>query len=74
MSQVQVQEQPLLRIKVERLKRGWRLEDLSHFSRVGAADISRIENGRMVPYPSHAERLAKALQITPDELTEAVDA
>jgi ribosome-binding protein aMBF1 (putative translation factor) len=63
-----------LRIRAERLKRGWRLEDLSHFSKVGAADISRIENGRLIPYSSHAQRLATALGIQPEELLQEVEA
>jgi ribosome-binding protein aMBF1 (putative translation factor) len=60
------------RIKIERVKRGWRLEDLSHFSKVSAADISRIENGRLIPYVSYAERLANALGLRPEELTQEV--
>ena len=54
------------------MKRDWRLEDLSHFSKVSAADICRIETGRMIPYPRHAKRLAEVLGIEPHELTEIV--
>ena len=64
---------PLRRIRFERRKRNWRLEDLSHLSRVSAADISRIETGRMIPYPTHAKRLAEVLGIEPDELTQIVE-
>jgi transcriptional regulator with XRE-family HTH domain len=67
------QDQPILRIKAERLKRGWRLENLSHFSGVSAADISRIENRRLVPYDSYIQRLAAALEIHPDELLREVE-
>lgn len=63
----------LRRIRVERRRRNWRLEDLAHFARVSAADISRIETGRMIPYPTHAKRLAEVLGIEPDELTEIVE-
>ena len=63
----------LLRIRQERLRRKWRLEDLAHYAQVSAADVCRIETGRMVPYPSHAERLAAALGLKPEELTQAVE-
>lgn len=69
----QAQGQRVPRIKAERLKRGWRLDDLAHFSRVSAADISRIENGRLIPYESYTRRLAEALGIRPDELMEEVE-
>jgi ribosome-binding protein aMBF1 (putative translation factor) len=68
------EQRPTLRIRAERVKRGWRLEDLSHFSKVSAADISRIENGRLIPYDVHAKRLAEALGITPEQLMEKVSA
>lgn len=60
------------RIRKERLLRKWSLEDLGSRARVSAADICRIETGRMVPYPSHAERLAAALGLKPEELTQEV--
>ena len=63
----------LLRIRYERKKRGWWIEDLAHFSRVSAADISRIETGRMRPYPGHAKRLASALGLRPEELQDVVE-
>ena len=69
----QGQRQRVVRIKAERLKRAWRLEDLSHFSKVSAADISRIENGRLIPYDSYVTRLSGALGIQPEQLTEEVD-
>lgn len=65
--------QKIPRIKAERLKRNWRQTDLACFARMSTSDISRIESGRMIPYPTHAERLAKVLGIRPDELLEEVD-
>ena len=62
----------MLRIRVERRRKGWRLEDLAHFARVSAADISRIETGRMKPYPSHLSRLSVALELDPTELLQEV--
>jgi transcriptional regulator with XRE-family HTH domain len=62
------------RLKSERLKRGWRQEDLGYHTRMSGADISRIENGRMVPYPTQVERLCRVLELQPDELLEEVEA
>jgi transcriptional regulator with XRE-family HTH domain len=58
----------MLRIKAERLRRGWSQQDLGFRSRVQATDISRIERGRLIPYDSQANRIAAALEVTPDEL------
>ena len=60
------------RIKAERLKKGWSQTVLAYKSSVSIADISKIELGRLEPYPSQRERLAKALHITPDQLTTEV--
>ena len=62
------------RIKLERLKRGWRQEDLGYHTRMSGADISRIESGHMVPYPTQTERLCRVLGLQPDELLEEVEA
>jgi transcriptional regulator with XRE-family HTH domain len=64
----------MLRLKAERLKRGWRLEDSAHFSKISAADISRIENGRLVPYDAYMDRLCSVFGLTPGELMQEVDA
>ena len=63
----------LLRIKKERLKRGWTQQELAHFSGLSAADVSRIENGILKPYPSQALRLARLLRIQPEELQQEVE-
>jgi transcriptional regulator with XRE-family HTH domain len=55
-------------IKDERIKKGWTQTDLSYFSRVPAAEISRIECGRLKPSAGQLERLAKALKIKPEQL------
>jgi transcriptional regulator with XRE-family HTH domain len=62
----------MLRIKAERLKRGWRQEDLGFYARMAGADVSRIETGRLQPYPTQVARLAKALGLKPEELLEEV--
>jgi transcriptional regulator with XRE-family HTH domain len=63
----------MLRIKVERLRRGWRQEDLAFYARMAAADVSRIETGRLKPYPTQLVRLAKALDLGPEELLTEVE-
>ena len=56
------------RMKVERLRRQWTQTDLAYHARMSPSDISRIENGLLIPYPGYAERLAKALGLSPEEL------
>jgi transcriptional regulator with XRE-family HTH domain len=64
----------MIKLKAERLKRGWRQEDLGFYARMSGADISRIESGRMLPYPTQIKRLCRVLGLQPDELLESVDA
>ena len=56
------------RMKAERPKRQWTQTDLAYHSRMSPSDISRIENGLLIPYPGYAERLARALGLPPEEL------
>ena len=63
----------ILKVKAERLKRNWSQTELAFFARMSSSDVSRIETGRMIPYSTHAQRLAKALGIRPDELLEEVE-
>lgn len=61
------------RMKAERLRRQWTQTDLAYHSRMSASDISRIENGLLIPYPGYAERLAKALGLSPAELQQPAE-
>jgi transcriptional regulator with XRE-family HTH domain len=63
----------MIRLKAERLKKGWTQQVLGFHADVPIADISRIEGGWMRPYPGHAARLARALGLKPDELLERVE-
>jgi transcriptional regulator with XRE-family HTH domain len=63
----------MIRLKAERLKRGWSQQDLGFRARVSVSDICRIERGWMRPYPGHAERLAAVLGLTPEQLLERVE-
>lgn len=53
---------------VERRRRGWSQQTLAHLAGLQAADVSRIETGRLQPYPSQAERLARVLGIGIEDL------
>ena len=69
---VDVVAQPMIRLKAERLRRGWTQIDLAFRSRVQPAEISRFENGNAKPYPGQAKRLAAALGLEPRQLLEEV--
>jgi len=60
----------MLRIKAERLRRGWTQLQLAVLTRLQTTEISRIENGRFRPYPGQMLRLCNALELTPEELLE----
>jgi len=59
---------PLLRLKAERIARGWTQLELAFRSHVPVSELSRIETGQSKPYPKHAFRLAEALEISEEEL------
>jgi ribosome-binding protein aMBF1 (putative translation factor) len=63
----------MIRLKAERLKKGWSQQDLAFRARMAVSDICRIERGWMRPYPGHASRLAAVLGLTPDQLLDRVD-
>ena len=58
----------MTRMKAERIRRGWSQQVLAVRAGVGIADISRIENGRFVPYAVQAQKIASVLGIRTDEL------
>ena len=64
----------IVRLKAERLRRGWSQLDLAFRSRVQPTDISRIERGRALPYPGQAARLAAALDLSESDLLTPVAA
>jgi len=65
--------QSILRLRAERLRRGWSQQDLSFFARLSTADLSRIETARLRPYPPQLERLARVLGIEADRLLDEVE-
>ncbi len=58
-------------IREERKRRGWTQTDLAYHSRVPAAEISRIECGRLKPSSGQLAKLAKALGIQPEVIATA---
>lgn len=71
---LQLKPKPLLRIRDERQRRGWRQIDLAYNADVPLSELSRIETGQSKPYPAYAERLARTLGLQSDELQEEVHA
>jgi ribosome-binding protein aMBF1 (putative translation factor) len=57
-------------LKDARKERGWSQQTLGFHAGIAAADISKMENGWLIPYPGQAERLAKVLGLRVDELFE----
>ena len=55
-------------VKTERLKRDWTQIDLSYHSRVPAAEISKIETGRLKPTFRQLEKIAKALGVCTEQI------
>jgi transcriptional regulator with XRE-family HTH domain len=41
---------------------------VGYLSGVSPSDVSRIENGRMIPYPAQADKIAKVLKLRIEEL------
>jgi transcriptional regulator with XRE-family HTH domain len=62
----------ITKLRQARKGRQWSQQELGFFARVGVADVSRIESGRMKPYPLQAEKIARALNLKPDELQDEV--
>ena len=62
----------MLRVKYERLCRGWSQTALAYHAIMSTGDISRIESGRLRPYPSQLEKLAHIFQIDGQALLQEV--
>ncbi|MCR4442724.1 MAG: helix-turn-helix transcriptional regulator [Peptococcaceae bacterium] len=50
-----------MRVTKEREKKGWSKGELSRRSGVGLSEISRIEAGKLFPYPGWRRKIADAL-------------
>jgi len=62
----------MLKLKAERIRKGWTQLDLACHARVQPAEISRFERGQAKPYQGQATRLAEVLGLAKDELLEQV--
>jgi transcriptional regulator with XRE-family HTH domain len=58
--------------KRNRLRLGWSQQELAVFAGVSVADVSRIETGRLRPYPGQAQKLAHVLGLRAEELQNEV--
>ena len=63
----------MLFLTVERERQKLSKSELARRSGIGLAEISRIESGKIYPYPGWRKRLAKALGVAkPDCLFEVI--
>lgn len=58
----------MLPLKKTRLASGFSLTQLTVLTGISTADLSRMENGRIHPYPGWRRRLAKAFGVPEREL------
>lgn len=62
----------MLRIKYERIRFGYNQTALAFYAGMSVSDISRIETGRLKPYPAQLEKLSNILDIPPDQLLKEI--
>lgn len=63
----------MLRLTYERLKMGLSKAELARRSKIDQGLISKIENGRVIPYRVELERIGKVLKIPEEKLLEVVN-
>ena len=65
----------MMRLTIERWKKGWSMAELARQCGANASSISRIERGLEPPYPLRAQRIAASLgwRGNPMDLFEEVD-
>jgi transcriptional regulator with XRE-family HTH domain len=62
----------VLRIRFERLQRGWTQTDVAIRAHVMQQEVSLIEQGRLIPRPNQLERLGRAFGIPSASLLKPV--
>ncbi|MDX9917062.1 MAG: helix-turn-helix transcriptional regulator [Gudongella sp.] len=55
-------------LKAVRLSKGMSQFELAKLSNVGPGEISRLENGKIFPYPGWRQKLAEALQVSEETI------
>ena len=58
----------MLRLAIERKKRGWTQFELARLTNIHPSDLSQLERGLKYPYPGWKKSLVKALNVPADEL------
>ncbi|MBR6098839.1 helix-turn-helix transcriptional regulator [bacterium] len=59
-----------LKIKMERIKRGWSQEQLGEYSDISKTSIGAIERGQSTPSTLTLAKIATAFNMTVSELTD----
>ncbi|MGH9322583.1 MAG: helix-turn-helix domain-containing protein [Vicinamibacteria bacterium] len=62
----------MTRLEYERRRRRWNQTELAFHSRLTQSEISQIERRRLIPSPTYAERLGRALGLAPSGLLDEV--
>lgn len=62
----------MLRISLERLKRNIPQQKLAEMAGLSQATLSRLEHGKLYPYPNWKKRLGNALGVNPESLFQEV--
>jgi len=62
----------MTRMRAERRRRRWTQTDLAYHCRLSAADISRVETGRLQPSAAYRERIGRALGVPAAQLLDEV--
>jgi ribosome-binding protein aMBF1 (putative translation factor) len=56
-----------------RLEKGWSISELARRAKINPADLSRLEAGKIFPYPAWKKRLSRALKVHSEELFKEVN-
>lgn len=66
----ELRERIALNMKIERVKKGFTQEKLAELSEVSTKHITKIEKGKVTPSIYLVYKIAKALEVTIDTLTD----
>jgi len=62
----------MFQITLIRQKRGWSQAELARKAEIGEANLSRLEQGKIFPYPGWKRKLGDALGVDPEILFQEV--